>query len=617
MWVSTGICLSLATLALARSQTRREFVSTRRITNASLEVDLDYEVYDGYYDNSTDLNIWKGIRYAAPPVGNNRWRAPQSPTANRSQVLSADAFGPHCPGALEAPTTGGYSYAGDEDCLFLSVYSPAGASDLPVLALVHGGGYGSGAGTEDVSTIANINDNGFVSVVMQYRLGAFGFLSSDEVRQFGVVNAGLLDQHFALQWIQKHIHKFGGDASHVTLGGESSGAGSAMLQAMAYGGTLRDSLFENVIAASPFLPMQHPYNGWQPSQAYYAFAQNADCFPGRAHGNTSTTVLDCLRQAPSDTLQTANAYVSASGTWGTWAFLPVTDGDFLRQRPSAQLPTGRVNGKRVLTGNNAAEGAYFVIPEITSDSDFEAWVRLEYPMLTARDYQDLFTKYYTPLPANSNSSNIVPQATCGDCNTTLTAVNVGPFSIGPQQRAYNLYAETTFVCPSYWLASAFQPSGNDSNEKEAYKYQFSIPPAVHGADNSADSLGTRTSNVATTFYTAFATIWGNFITENNPSITSALANGDESAVVNAASEWPVFLTTASNGEEGVYRMLNLNETGGTPTSVEVVGGGVPNATEYEGSSLRNDIQEVDAYSWEGGRGARCEFWRRIGARVPE
>jgi len=77
-------------------------------------------------------------------------------------------------------------------------------------------------------------------------LGAFGFLSSDEVMRYGVVNAGLLDQTFALQWVQSYIGLFGGNSSQVTISGESAGAGSVMLQSMAFGGYLGDSLFSNV-----------------------------------------------------------------------------------------------------------------------------------------------------------------------------------------------------------------------------------------------------------------------------------------------------------------------------------------------------------------------------------
>ena len=131
--------------------------------------------------------------------------------------------------------------------------------------LLDGGGYGSGRANVDPSAIINTNNNGFIGVVIQYRvsrsdldlestqahifqLGAFGFLSSDEVHRFGTPNAGILDQNFALQWVQTYIHLFGGDRLRVTIAGESAGGGSVMLQAMAFGGYQGDSLFSNVRA---------------------------------------------------------------------------------------------------------------------------------------------------------------------------------------------------------------------------------------------------------------------------------------------------------------------------------------------------------------------------------
>lgn len=109
-----------------------------------------------------------------------------------------------------------------------------------------GGGYGLFGAVYDPSQLMNTNDNGFISIIIQYRLGAFGFLSSEDVKRHGNVNAGLLDQRLALQWVQDNIEKFGGDPNKVTLAGESAGAGSVMLQAMAYGGKQNGTLFTNV-----------------------------------------------------------------------------------------------------------------------------------------------------------------------------------------------------------------------------------------------------------------------------------------------------------------------------------------------------------------------------------
>lgn len=98
----------------------------------------------------------------------------------------------------------------------------------------------------DPSELITTNNNGFIAVEIQYRLGAFGFLSSEDVKKHGQVNAGLLDQRFALRWVQDNIKKFGGDPRKVTIAGESAGAGSVMLQAMAYGGNQHRYLFDNV-----------------------------------------------------------------------------------------------------------------------------------------------------------------------------------------------------------------------------------------------------------------------------------------------------------------------------------------------------------------------------------
>ena len=92
----------------------------------------------------------------------------------------------------------------------------------------------------------NANNNDMLAVVIQYRLGAFGFAASPEIKTRGVLNAGLLDQKFALEWVQKHISKFGGDPRRVTISGESAGGGSVVLHAVAQGGKPGTSLFQNV-----------------------------------------------------------------------------------------------------------------------------------------------------------------------------------------------------------------------------------------------------------------------------------------------------------------------------------------------------------------------------------
>lgn len=203
-----------------------------------LDVDLGYQVYRGVANPDTGLNSWHGIRFAAPPTGPLRWQAPQPPATDRTAVVEATAFGPVCMQNNAATAAGPGSPAeldalnvdASEDCLFLNVQAPAGAAEgsLPVLVWIHGGGYGAGNGRVDFTSLLAANEREFVAVSIQYRLGAFGFLASDEVYRKGVVNAGILDQQFALKWVQSHIGLFGGNASQVTIAGSSVSKAAAL-----------------------------------------------------------------------------------------------------------------------------------------------------------------------------------------------------------------------------------------------------------------------------------------------------------------------------------------------------------------------------------------------------
>ncbi|KAF1953699.1 carboxylesterase type B [Byssothecium circinans] len=589
-----SLLLSLAVLSqvIAANPLARPFEKVKRqanISNNSVQVDLGYEIYRGVANSSTGLNTFKGIRFAAPPTGEIRWQAPVPPRSNRTDVLSASSFAPSCPQSPKAPD------------------NIPNASNLPVLVWIHGGGYGQGNGRQEMSNNINANNNGFVGVSIQYRLGAFGFLSSDEVFRNGVVNAGILDQTFALQWVQSYIELFGGDPARVTIAGLSAGGGSVMLQDIAYGGTLGTSLFTNSISASPYLPQQYGYKDWIPSQNYYAFATAAGCPPQWAYGNSSQTIFQCLISRSTQTLQNASSIASGSGTWGAWGFLPVTDRVFIQSTPSEALLHRRVNGLNHLSGNNAEEGRLFTTPNITTENDLLAWIHLVFPLFRDDDIAKLL--YYYPSSNISVQADNLPQfATSGDMG--LTALNVSQTATGQQQRANNIYSETTFICPSYWLAEAYNSAG-----RTGYKYQYSVPNAVHGSDSTA-YFGLPTPNHGPDFVHAFERIWGNFIINSNPSISSAVANGaraNGSSVSNELEDWPLFTMWDP-------RMANLNQTGGTPTVMPIRGpstGTMINVTTYQGEGVRNALELVDGYAWEGGRGTRCDFWKSVARLVPE
>ncbi|KAJ5773640.1 hypothetical protein N7457_008536 [Penicillium paradoxum] len=566
-------------------------------------VDLGYASYEGYHDNIYNLNIFKGIRYAAPPLGKLRWQAPQAPPVNRTSIQSATEQPPVCPqsGAAKVPEIYGFNSAlGDEDCLFLNLYAPPGAKDLPVMVWIHGGGYALFGAEYDPSEWINTNNNGFIAVMIQYRLGAFGFLSSEDVHKYGKTNAGLLDMRFALEWVQGHIAEFGGNASRVTIAGESSGASSVVLQSMAYGGR-EDRLFNNIIAASPYSSTLYQYDGDIPTSHYRQFAARAGCSKKRYMPEGA--VFDCLVNADTETLQYASANVSISGAWGTWAFLPVVDGDFIQELPSKQLHKKKVSGQRVLSGNNANEGVPLSPPFVNSTVDFLDYIHSTFPFFYPSDYSRLMNEY--GVRASSPENTGPRYDTLGDRGPT--AVNQSEMATGLQQTVFDIFAESSFGCPSYWLADAFA----GGHAKESWKYQFSVTPAYHGADLTAYfSVGATTPTRS--FIHAFQKIWGNFIINDTPVISVIDAKGgtDNSTVPEGADgdiTWPKW-----NDRSPV--LMNLNTTGGTTSYQQVT-----DHLSYwirEGPGVTNEFSLADAAKWEGGRGKRCEFWRSVGPRVP-
>ncbi|KAJ4387971.1 hypothetical protein N0V93_008574 [Gnomoniopsis smithogilvyi] len=591
-------------------------------------VDLGYGVYQGYYNSTSSLNIFKGIRYAASPTGSLRWQKPQSPQMSRSETTLATQYPSACPQSPEGPLADQYNFtvSGNEDCLFVSVFAAPGADSLPVMVWIHGGGYGTGQGNNEFWELLDSNNNGFVLVLIQYRLGAFGFLSSEDlVSHGGVPNVGIHDMRFSLEWVKSHINKFGGDPEQVTVAGESAGGGAVMLLTMANGGTEGTSLFTKAITASPYLPQQWDFDGAEPTQAYNQFAAQAGCVDALGHGFNNQSVLDCLTLMDTTVLQNASAHVSGGYKYGQWAFVPVTDSQLISGRPSVQLNAGNVNGLRMLTSNNADEGQGFTPQNITSATDFEEFVTWLFPLMTGEDRGRVLEAYSIPPviegPLFSSFGDHGP-----------TALNQSEFGIGQQQRANNLYAETTFICPSYWLANAFssttiQASKNESTKK-AWKYQFSVPPSEHGADLDAyqafnrEALGLGTMTEVARKAVQFA--WGRFIIYGDPSLPESLvdslvemdngtATGDDIYAITTGNwtEW----SQASDGS----RMLNVNMTGGVPDVIKwtPVGAATINITQMINPGLEARFRIVNAETWEGGRGERCKLWQDLGATVPE
>jgi len=213
------------------------------------------------------VSSYKGIPYAAPPVGNLRWRPPQ-PVPAWTGTRPADKVGPLCMQIINTADNGVGPPPDSEDCLNLDVYTPAkaataakaGKAKLPVMFWIHGGGYVNGSGTANLYNGTELARQGVVLVSINYRLGRFGFFAHPALTRESpdgpLGNYAFMDQIAALQWVERNIAVFGGDPGNVTIFGESAGGGSVinlMISPAAQG------LFQKAISESGIARIDFPY----------------------------------------------------------------------------------------------------------------------------------------------------------------------------------------------------------------------------------------------------------------------------------------------------------------------------------------------------------------------
>jgi len=195
----------------------------------SLTVKTEQGKVRGKTINDGKVKAFLGLPYAAPPVGDLRWKAPQPPAKWKGE-RDATKFGAHCAQVRIFDDIAFQDAGPSEDCLFLNVYAPAGASarsKLPVMFWIHGGGYAAGSSSEPRHNGDFLPTRGVVLVTINYRLGVFGFLATADLAKEAngaAGNYGLLDMVAALQWVKANIRNFGGDPENVTIFGESAGS---------------------------------------------------------------------------------------------------------------------------------------------------------------------------------------------------------------------------------------------------------------------------------------------------------------------------------------------------------------------------------------------------------
>ena len=294
-----------------------------------------------------------GVPYAAPPLGGNRWRAPQPP-ASWGGVRVANQHPPSCYQPLTphgfGPWTAEYVVQGaiSENCLYLNIWTPAPngpaaqvrAERLPVLLWIHGGGFTTGSGSIPIYDGAALAAHGIVVVDVNYRLGVFGFLAhpalSARAPQHVSGNYGLLDIVAALRWLHANVAAFGGDPHAITIAGQSAGAAAVIDLDVS---PLADGLYARAIAESGA--------GLNLPTATLAAAEQAGEQFARAHG---ARTLAALRALPA-------ARLSGGPPGAQRGFAPIVDGWVLPQAPAQLLAAGRFHRTPFLTGMVADENS--------------------------------------------------------------------------------------------------------------------------------------------------------------------------------------------------------------------------------------------------------------------
>jgi para-nitrobenzyl esterase len=301
----------------------------------------------------TGVRAFLGIPFAAPPVGDLRWKPPV-PAAKWDGVRKATDFGSHC---MQGNVFGDMVFRDpsmSEDCLYLNVWTPAKASDakLPVMVWIYGGGFVAGATSEQRQDGSVLAQQNVVVVSMNYRLGVFGFFVHSELAKESSRNAagnyGLLDQTAALQWVHDNIAAFGGDPGNVTIFGESAGSFSVSAQMAS---PLAKGLFQKAIGES----------GGAFSKSGLRFepvAVREEKDSKLASSKLGVQTLEELRAVPAQKL--LDAFFKPGGS-DNFAFGPDVDGYFLPESVPAIFAAGKQNDVPMLAGWNRDEDSFAVV----------------------------------------------------------------------------------------------------------------------------------------------------------------------------------------------------------------------------------------------------------------
>jgi para-nitrobenzyl esterase len=396
-----------------------------------------------------------GLPYAAPPTGDLRWKAPQPPSAWNG-VRDATKFGARCE---QWHIWNDYIFLDSgpsEDCLYLNVYVPTSAkqkSKLPVMVWIHGGGFIAGAGSEPRYTNSALVPKGVILVTLNYRLGLFGFLASEDLAQENgghAGNYGLMDMTAALRWVQANIGAFGGDAGNVTIFGESAGsfAVNALTAAPEARGLFQKAIGESGAFFGSAIPMSSVADRGKRDQTWV--------------DTLGVKNLAELRALPIDKL------LEAAQKKGSIGFSPAIDGQFLVEPIPETYAAGRQAHVPSIIGWNRDERAGTLSKDMTA-AKWKAYAR--------EHYGDKADAFLAAFPANSDE-----QATrSADDFTTNGFIALGAWKWAEAQSKTGQSPVYRFRFDRPAPPEENHPQGKYAFHSDELEYVFGTLDVRHGA----------------------------------------------------------------------------------------------------------------------------------------